>query len=98
MLAVENGEYGIRVNVLNPDAIFHDSKLWSPKVRAQRAAAHGISVEELEEFYRQRNLLQTSVSAEDVAEAAFLFAGDRMAKTTGAMLPVDGGLRDAFPR
>ncbi len=98
VLAVENGEYGIRVNVLNPDAIFQDSMLWSSEVRARRAAAHGIAVEELEEFYRQRNLLQTSVSAEDVAEAAFLFAGDRMAKTTGAMLPVDGGLREAFPR
>ena len=98
VLAVENGEHGIRVNVINPDAVFRDSKLWSPQVRAQRASAHGISEEELEEFYRQRNLLQVSVTAEDVAEAALLFAGDRMAKTTGAMLPVDGGLREAFPR
>ena len=98
VLAVENGEYGIRVNIINPDAVFRDSKLWSDDVREQRAAAHGIPVESLEEFYRQRNLLQTSVTAEDVAEAALFFAGDRSAKTTGAMMPVDGGLRDAFPR
>ena len=98
VLAVENGEHGIRVNIINPDAVFRDSNLWSPQVRAQRAAAHGIAEEEMEEFYRQRNLLHASVTAEDVAEAAFLFASDRTSKTTGAMLPVDGGLRDAFPR
>ena len=98
VLAIENGEYGIRVNVINPDAVFRDSKLWSPEIREQRARAHGISVEDLEEFYGQRNLLKTSVTAEDVAEAALYFASDRSAKTTGAMLPVDGGLREAFPR
>ena len=98
VLAIENGEYGIRVNVINPDAVFRDSNLWSPEMREQRAHAHGISVEDLEEFYRQRNLLKTSITAEDVAEAAFYFASDRSAKTTGAMLPVDGGLREAFPR
>ncbi len=98
VLAVENGEYGIRMNIINPDAVFRDSKLWSDDLREQRAAAHSIPVESLEEFYRQRNLLQAVVTAEDVAEAALFFASDRSAKTTGAMMPVDGGLRDAFPR
>ena len=53
---------------------------------------------DLEEFYRQRNLLKTRVVAEDVAEAALFFASQRSSKTTGAMLPVDGGVREAFPR
>lgn len=98
VLAVENGEHGIRVNIINPDAVFRDSKLWSEGVRQQRANAHNIAVESLEDFYRTRNLLQTVVTAEDVAETALFFASDRSAKTTGAMMPVDGGLRDAFPR
>lgn len=98
VLAIENGEYGIRVNVINPDAVFRGSNLWSPEIRAKRAIAHGISEGEIEEFYRARNLLQTSVTAEDVAEVALLFASDRTAKTTGSMFPVDGGLREAFPR
>ena len=98
VLAMENGEYGVRVNIINPDAVFRDSRLWSEEVRALRAASYGIDAGELEEFYRQRNLLQTAVTAEDVAEAALFFAGDRSGKTTGAMLPVDGGLREAFPR
>ena len=98
VLAVENGEHGIRVNIINPDAVFRGSRLWSSEIRAGRAAAHGISEDELEDFYRQRNLLQLPVTAEDVAEVSLMLAGQRLAKTTGAMIPVDGGLRDAFPR
>jgi enoyl-[acyl-carrier-protein] reductase (NADH) len=58
----------------------------------------GIDPSQIEEFYRQRNLLQAEVTAEDVAAAALFYASDRSAKTTGSMLPVDGGLREAFPR
>ncbi len=98
VLAIENGEFGIRCNVVNPDAVFQGSNLWSREVREQRAGAHGIGVDEIEEFYRRRNLLRERVTASDVAEAVLFLAGDGSAKTTGAMIPVDGGLRDAFPR
>jgi len=98
VLALEGGPFGIRSNMVNPDAVFEGSGLWSDEVRAQRAKAQGIAPEELEEFYRKRNLLQAPVTAADVAEAALFFAGDRSAVTTGAMLPVDGGIKDAFPR
>lgn len=96
--ALEGGPSGIRSNIINPDAIFSGSGLWSPQVRAERARAHGIDASQLEEFYRQRNLLHVDVRAEDVAEAALFFASARSSRTTGAMLPVDGGLREAFPR
>ena len=98
VLAIENGEVGVRCNIVNPDAVFQGSGLWSQEVRQQRARAHGISVDELEAFYRERNLLKEPITAEDVAETVLFLAGDRSAKTTGAMIPVDGGLRDAFPR
>ncbi len=96
--ALEGGPFGIRSNIINPDAIFSGSGLWSPQVRAERARSHGIDPSQLEEFYRQRNLLHVDVRAEDVAEAALFFASARSSRTTGAMLPVDGGLREAFPR
>ncbi|MGI8549416.1 MAG: bifunctional rhamnulose-1-phosphate aldolase/short-chain dehydrogenase [Dehalococcoidia bacterium] len=96
--AIEGGGHGIRANIINPDAIFEGSMLFSSELRDQRARAHGVAPAQLEEFYRQRNLLKTRVLAEDVAEAALFFASDRFAKTTGAMLPVDGGVREAFPR
>jgi rhamnulose-1-phosphate aldolase/alcohol dehydrogenase len=96
--ALEGGPHGIRVNLVNPDAIFRDSGLWSPAVRQERARAQGIAVDEIEEFYRKRNLLGVSVLPEDVAEAVLFLASDRAAKTTGCTLTVDGGVRDAFPR
>ena len=98
VLAIENGGHGIRCNIINPDAIFEGSGLWSREVREQRAQAHNVAVTQLEDFYRQRNLLKQRVLAEDVAEAALYLACDRSAKTTGAMIPVDGGVREAFPR
>ncbi len=98
ILAIEGGEHGVRVNIVNPDAIFQDSRLWSQQVREERARAHGIRVEDLEDFYRQRNLLKVRVTAEDVAEAALWLASDRSAKTTGCIVTTDGGVREAFPR
>jgi NAD(P)-dependent dehydrogenase (short-subunit alcohol dehydrogenase family) len=98
VLAIENGAYGIRANLIHPDAVFQDSGLWSPEVREERARAHGIRADEIEEFYRKRNLLGVQVTADDVAEAALWLASDRSAKTTGCILAVDGGVREAFPR
>ena len=98
VLAIENGRYGIRSNIINPDSVFQDSRLWSEELREQRAAAHGVAVSELEGFYSRRNLLQEFITPRDVAEAALYLASDRSAKTTGCMITVDGGLVEAFPR
>jgi rhamnulose-1-phosphate aldolase/alcohol dehydrogenase len=98
VLALEGAPHGIRVNIVNPDAVFQDSKLWSDEIRRQRAAAQGIAVDDLEDFYRKRNLLGVRILPEDVAEAALFLASDRSAKTTGCTLTVDGGVREAFPR
>ena len=67
-------------------------------IRRERAAAQGIGVEQLEEFYRTRNLLSARILPEDVAQAVLFLACDRSAKTTGCTLTVDGGVKDAFPR
>jgi rhamnulose-1-phosphate aldolase/alcohol dehydrogenase len=95
--AIEGAEIGVRVNVVNPDAIF-GTGLWSPEIREHRARAHGIDPAQVEEFYRKRNLLGVEVRAEDVAEAVLFLAADRSSRTTGAMIAVDGGIRDAFVR
>ena len=57
VLALEGAPHGIRSNIVNPDAVFQDSKLWSEEIRRERAAAQGITVDQLEDFYRKRNLL-----------------------------------------
>ncbi len=98
VIALEGAPHGIRSNLVNPDAVFEGSGLWSAEVREQRAKAQGIDPNTIEEYYRKRNLLQVKVTAGDVAEAALFLASDRSAKSTGNMIAVDGGLKEAFPR
>ena len=98
IVALEGGEHGIRANMLNPDAIFGGSRFWSDEMRTMRAQAYGVDTDRLPDFYRNRTLLKVEVTADDVAEAALFLAGPRSAKTTGMMLPVDGGVKEAFPR
>ncbi len=98
-LAEEGAPHGIRVNVVNPDAVLAGSRIWNESNwRAERAATYGIKPEELEEFYRQRNALKLRIYPEDIAEAVFFFTSEHSAKTTGCMLNVDGGVTAAFPR
>lgn len=95
--AIEGGPLGVRVNMVNPDAIFGGSHLWDG-IREQRAAAYGVDPGKLETVYRGRTLLGVEVRGEDVAEAVLFLASDRSSRTTGAMLAVDGGVREAFVR
>jgi NAD(P)-dependent dehydrogenase (short-subunit alcohol dehydrogenase family) len=96
--ALEGGSDGIRANAVNPDAIFGGSKLWSDELRRERAEAHGVPVSELESFYASRSLLGRAVTGTDVAEAVAFLVSDRSKATTGAIVPVDGGVAAAFPR
>jgi rhamnulose-1-phosphate aldolase/alcohol dehydrogenase len=54
--------------------------------------------EKLANFYAKRTLTQTPIEPEDQAEAIFLLVSPRLSKTTGHVIPVDGGLQDGFLR
>ena len=97
-LAEEGGVLQIRVNSVAPDAVIRGSALWSKEWKEERARAYGFDVEDIEEFYRKRNVLKRSVTAEDVAEAILFLASARSAKTTGCAITVDGGLAVTYPR
>ncbi len=97
-LALEGAPHGIRVNTVNPDAVLRGSKIWQGDWRKERAAAYGVGEGDLEELYRKRSLLQRNVYPEDVAEAVAWFAGEKSSKSTGNLLNVDAGNKEAFPR
>ena len=97
-MALEGAPIGIRVNVVNPDAVLRGSKIWQGPWRQQRAASLKITEDELEEHYRKRSLLQRSVYPEDIAEAVYFFASDLSAKSTGNFLNVDAGNAASFTR
>jgi rhamnulose-1-phosphate aldolase/alcohol dehydrogenase len=98
-LALEGAEAGIRVNVVNPDAVIRGSRIWDSEWRQERAGAYGVDAgEELEEFYRNRSLLKRNVLPEDIAEAVYYFASDASAKSTGNIINVDAGNAQAFTR
>ena len=90
----------VRVNMVAPDAVFSEgsrpSGLWQ-EVGPERMRARGLDEEGLQEYYRNRSLLKARVTARHVANAVIFFA-TRKTPTTGATIPVDGGLPDATPR
>lgn len=97
-LALEGAEAGIRVNVVNPDAVLRGSKIWQGDWLDQRASTYGTDKEGLEAMYRDRSMLKRSVLPEDIAEAAYFFAADLSAKSTGNIINVDAGNVQAFTR
>ena len=98
--SLELAEIGVRVNMVSPDAVFshgtRKSGLWA-EVGPDRMRARGLDEKGLEEYYRNRNLLKAKITATHVARAVLYFA-TRQTPTTGATIPVDGGLPDATPR
>jgi len=98
--SLELASSDIRVNMVAPDAVFSEGKrksgLWA-EVGPSRMQARGLDEKGLEEYYRNRNLLKARVTAKHVANAVLFFA-TRQTPTTGATIPVDGGLPDATPR
>ncbi len=97
-LALEGAEAGIRVNVVNPDAVLRGSKIWSGEWLDQRATTYKTDKDGLEEMYRQRSMLKRSVLPEDIAEGVYFLASDLSAKSTGNILNVDAGNKEAFTR
>ncbi|WP_417248641.1 bifunctional rhamnulose-1-phosphate aldolase/short-chain dehydrogenase [Celeribacter sp.] len=97
-LALEGAPMGVRVNVVNPDAVLKGSKIWEGEWLDQRAGTYGTNKDGLEEMYRDRSMLKRSVLPEDIAEAAYFFASEQSAKSTGNIINVDAGNVQAFTR
>lgn len=98
LLAAELGEYGIRVNGINPDGVVRGSGIFAGGWGAKRAAVYGVPEDELGKFYAQRTLLKREVLPENVANAAAVLTSAELSHTTGLHVPVDAGVAAAFLR
>jgi NAD(P)-dependent dehydrogenase (short-subunit alcohol dehydrogenase family) len=98
----------IRVNGIAPATVVAGSTMF-PRDRVMHSLekykipfSESESTEELREklagFYAKRTLTQQPIQPRDCANAIVFLAGDDSAKTTGHVLPVDGGLSEAFLR
>jgi rhamnulose-1-phosphate aldolase/alcohol dehydrogenase len=98
LLAAELGEYGIRVNGINPDGVVRGSGIFAGGWGAKRAAVYGVEEEKLGEYYAQRTLLKREVLPENVANAVAVLTSAELSHTTGLHIPVDAGVAAAFLR
>ena len=98
--SIELAQYGVRVNMVAPDAVFSEggykSGLWE-EIGPSRMKARGLDEKELQEYYQNRNLLKARITGRHVSNAVLFFV-THQTPTTGATIPVDGGLPDATPR
>lgn len=98
LLAVELGEFGIRVNGINPDGVVRGSGIFASGWGANRAATYGVEEKDLGQFYANRTILKREVVPENVADAVYVLTGPELSRTTGLHIPVDSGVAAAFLR
>jgi rhamnose utilization protein RhaD (predicted bifunctional aldolase and dehydrogenase)/NAD(P)-dependent dehydrogenase (short-subunit alcohol dehydrogenase family) len=98
----------VRVNAIAPATVVSGSTMF-PRDRVQSSLAkYGIpwtdaeSTDDLRDklsrFYASRTLLEAPITPEFCADAILWLAGGRSGRTTGHIIPVDGGLPEAFLR
>jgi rhamnulose-1-phosphate aldolase/alcohol dehydrogenase len=98
LLAAELGEYGVKVNGINPDGVVRGSGIFAGGWGAKRAAVYGVDEQDLGKYYAQRTLLKREVLPENVANAVFVLCTADLSHTTGLHIPVDAGVAAAFLR
>jgi NAD(P)-dependent dehydrogenase (short-subunit alcohol dehydrogenase family) len=98
----------VRVNAVAPATVVKGSTMFPRDRVIASLAKYGLAWREDEStdalrdrlagFYAKRSLTQAPIEPEDQAEAIFLLLSRRLSKTTGHVIPVDGGLQDGFLR
>ncbi|MCB0062630.1 MAG: bifunctional rhamnulose-1-phosphate aldolase/short-chain dehydrogenase [Caldilineaceae bacterium] len=98
----------VRVNGLAPATVVEGSSMFPRDRVIASLTKYDIAFSEeetteslrskLANFYASRTLTKSPITPDDQAEAAFLLISDRLSKTTGQIISVDGGLHEAFLR
>ena len=98
----------VRVNAIAPATVVEGSAMFPRERVIASLVKYGLVFRDdeptealrarLAEFYAGRTLTRLPITPEDCAEAICWLAGERSGRTTGHVLPVDGGLVEAFLR
>ena len=98
----------IRVNGVAPATVVQGSAMFPRDRVIASLAKYNIPYTEdeatyslttkLSRFYADRTLTKNPITPADQAEAYFLLVTNRLSKTTGQVITVDGGLHEAFLR
>ena len=98
----------VRVNAVAPATVVQGSAMFPRDRVIGSLAKYNIPYSETEDtqslvtklaqFYAERTLTKTPITPADQAEAYFLLVSERLSKTTGQVIAVDGGLHEAFLR
>jgi NAD(P)-dependent dehydrogenase (short-subunit alcohol dehydrogenase family) len=98
----------VRVNAVAPATVVQGSAMFPRERVIASLAKYKISYSEdeptdsltrkLAQFYADRTLTQSPITPADQAEAFYLLLTNRLSKTTGQVITVDGGLIEAFLR
>jgi NAD(P)-dependent dehydrogenase (short-subunit alcohol dehydrogenase family) len=106
-LSIKLGPH-VRVNGIAPATVVAGSTMFPRDRVIQSLQKYKIGFSESEstedlrtklaDFYAQRTLTKRPILPQDCAAAILWLAGDHSAKTTGHVIPVDGGLSEAFLR
>ena len=98
----------IRVNGISPATVVAGSSMFPKDRVVSSLAKYQVPFDETEplevlrdklaEFYARRTLSGLPIRPEDCAEAICWLAGERSSRTTGHLIPIDGGLVEAFLR
>ena len=86
-LAMELGEFNIRVNAICPGSVSGDRM---ERVIEAKAKSTGVSEEELQKDYESMVSLKTFVSKEDIANMALFLLSNEAHKISGQVMTVDG--------
>ena len=98
----------VRVNGVAPATVVKGSAMFPRDRVIGSLAKYGIPysdkeetdtlVNKLAQFYADRTLTKSPITPADQAETYFLLVSNRLSKTTGQVITVDGGLYEAFLR
>jgi rhamnulose-1-phosphate aldolase/alcohol dehydrogenase len=98
----------VRVNGVAPATVVQGSSMFPRdrvigslakyKIPYQEDEPTDSLVQKLARFYADRSLTKSPITPADQAEAYFLLVSQRLSKTTGQIITIDGGLNEAFLR